>query len=90
MCQSYTCILGICQVVQSISAQGLESLGEKFIENALKNYNNENIPALSFQRNACTHIDGMRQFMASPQCMGYNGGGVTDKICFPADEDVLQ
>lgn len=42
------------------------------------------------KRNACEHAEGIPQFMASPQCLGYSRyRTVTRDLCFPAREDVL-
>eukprot|EP00118_Oscarella_pearsei_P008966 m.48868 g.48868 ORF g.48868 m.48868 type:complete len:377 (+) comp33934_c1_seq2:426-1556(+) len=40
---------------------------------------------------ACEHVTGERSFMASPQCLGYDGPNrkVTRHLCFPPREEVL-
>ncbi|XP_062506705.1 GDP-fucose protein O-fucosyltransferase 1-like isoform X1 [Corticium candelabrum] len=41
--------------------------------------------------NACSHVDTAPRFMASPQCLGWDGAKrVTKEICLPSKEDVLQ
>lgn len=41
-------------------------------------------------RNACEHADGIPQFMASPQCLGYSQyRTVTRDLCFPPKQDIL-
>lgn len=41
-------------------------------------------------RNACDHAEGIPQFMASPQCLGYSRyRTVTRDLCFPPREDIL-
>ena len=46
----------------------------------------------SSQEKACTHVDGERNFMASPQCLGYaaGGDGVTGELCLPSKGEVLR
>lgn len=41
-------------------------------------------------KNACEHADGVPQFMASPQCLGYSRyTTVTRDLCFPPKDDIL-
>lgn len=41
-------------------------------------------------RNACEHAEGMPQYMASPQCLGYSRyRTVTKELCFPPKQDIL-
>lgn len=41
-------------------------------------------------RNACEHTEGMPQYMASPQCLGYSRyRTVTKELCFPPKQDIL-
>ncbi|PFX25598.1 GDP-fucose protein O-fucosyltransferase 1-like [Stylophora pistillata] len=41
-------------------------------------------------RNACDHAEGMPQYMASPQCLGYSRyRTVTKELCFPPKQDIL-
>lgn len=41
-------------------------------------------------RNACEHVEGMPQYMASPQCLGYSRyRTVTKELCFPPKQDIL-
>lgn len=44
-----------------------------------------------FQKNACEHVEGNENYMASPQCLGYGRGTkVTHKMCFPPKEEILR
>lgn len=42
-------------------------------------------------KNACEHVEGNENYMASPQCLGYGRGTkVTQKMCFPPKEEILR
>ena len=42
------------------------------------------------KKNACEHAEGMPQYMASPQCLGYTRyRTVTKDLCFPPRKDIL-
>ena len=42
------------------------------------------------KKNACEHAEGMPQYMASPQCLGYTRyRTVTRDLCFPPKQDIL-
>jgi peptide-O-fucosyltransferase len=41
--------------------------------------------------NACSHVEKITRYMASPQCLGWDGNHVITKdICFPSKEEVLR
>lgn len=43
-----------------------------------------------FQENACLHVEGLPNFMASPQCLGYTHyRKLTKEICFPSRGEIL-
>ncbi|KXJ14782.1 GDP-fucose protein O-fucosyltransferase 1 [Exaiptasia diaphana] len=42
-------------------------------------------------KNACGNVEGMHNFMASPQCLGYSHyNTVTKEICFPSEQEILK
>ena len=44
-----------------------------------------------YKKNACEHAEGMPQYMASPQCLGYSRyRAVTRDLCFPPKKDILK
>lgn len=41
--------------------------------------------------NACKNVEGESKFMASPQCLGYEGKNqISAEMCFPSDNEILR